>query len=53
MTNFPSYINQELIKKFIQNALNEDIGPGDYSTLAAIDIQAQGQANCQGAVRNG
>jgi nicotinate-nucleotide pyrophosphorylase (carboxylating) len=44
MTSFPSYINQELIKEFIKNALIEDIGPGDYSTLASIDKQAQGQA---------
>ena len=42
--NFPSYINQKLIKDFVQNALIEDIGPGDYSTLSAIDEHAQGQA---------
>lgn len=44
MANFPGYINQELIKNFIENALVEDIGPGDYSTLSAIDEEAQGQA---------
>lgn len=44
MANFPSYINKNLIKNFIQNALIEDIGPGDYSTLSAIDEQAQGHA---------
>jgi nicotinate-nucleotide pyrophosphorylase (carboxylating) len=42
--NFPSYIDQESIKDFIQSALIEDIGPGDYSTLSAIDEHAQGQA---------
>ena len=44
MADFPGYINQELIKNFIENALVEDIGPGDYSTLSAIDEEAQGQA---------
>ena len=44
MANFPGYINQELIKNFIANALVEDIGPGDYSTLSVIDEEAQGQA---------
>ena len=44
MNDFPSYIKQELIEEFIKKALLEDIGPGDYSTLAAIDNQARGQA---------
>lgn len=30
--------------EFIQAALNEDIGPGDYSTLASINAGAQGKA---------
>ncbi|MBX9449382.1 MAG: carboxylating nicotinate-nucleotide diphosphorylase [Taibaiella sp.] len=29
---------------FIKNALTEDIGPGDYSTLASIDLHAAGKA---------
>lgn len=40
-----SYLNPELILKFLQDALKEDIGPGDYSTLAAIDESTQGQAS--------
>lgn len=39
-----SYLNQELILKILQDALQEDIGPGDYSTLAAIDESTQGKA---------
>ncbi len=31
-------------QEFIAAALKEDIGPGDYSTLAAIDKEAQGKA---------
>lgn len=30
--------------EFIQAALREDIGPGDYSTLASIDANARGKA---------
>lgn len=32
------------IKSFIAQALNEDIGPGDYSSLAAIPQNTQGKA---------
>jgi nicotinate-nucleotide pyrophosphorylase (carboxylating) len=40
-----SYLNPALILKILQDALKEDIGPGDYSTLAAIDEGMQGQAS--------
>ena len=30
--------------QFIQNALQEDIGSGDHSTLASIDANVQGKA---------
>lgn len=40
-----SYLNPELILKILEDALREDIGPGDYSTLAAIDESTQGQAS--------
>jgi nicotinate-nucleotide pyrophosphorylase (carboxylating) len=40
-----SYLNPELILKILKDALKEDIGPGDYSTLAAIDENTQGQAS--------
>jgi nicotinate-nucleotide pyrophosphorylase (carboxylating) len=39
-----SYLNKDSIIKFLKHALNEDIGPGDYSTLAAIDKDAKGRA---------
>ena len=39
-----SYLNPDLILKILHDALREDIGPGDYSTLAAIDENTQGQA---------
>ena len=39
-----SYLNPDLILKILNDALREDIGPGDYSTLAAIDKNTQGQA---------
>ncbi len=31
-----NYKTEEAISKFIMSALNEDVGPGDYSSLAAI-----------------
>jgi len=40
-----SYLNPELILKILEDALREDIGPGDYSTLAAIDESTQGEAS--------
>ena len=38
-----SYLNPDLILKILHDALQEDIGPGDYSTLAAIDENTQGK----------
>jgi nicotinate-nucleotide pyrophosphorylase (carboxylating) len=40
-----SYLNPDLIHNIINEGLKEDIGPGDYSTLAAIDSSTQGQAS--------
>lgn len=40
-----SYLNPELISDFIVRALKEDIGPGDYSTLSAIDEGTEGHAS--------
>jgi nicotinate-nucleotide pyrophosphorylase (carboxylating) len=40
-----SYLNPELILKILQDALQEDIGPGDHSTLASIDENTQGKAS--------
>ncbi len=39
-----AYLNPGLIREFIKNALAEDLGPGDHSTLAAIDAGAEGCA---------
>lgn len=38
------YLNPDLITDFLKRALTEDIGPGDYSTLASIEEGALGQA---------
>lgn len=40
----PSYLSASAIEQFIQHALMEDIGPGDYSSLAAISKEAMGTA---------
>ena len=40
-----SYLNPGLISDFILRALKEDIGPGDYSTLSAIDEGTEGHAS--------
>lgn len=37
-------MNKELLKNFIVNALNEDIGDGDHSSLACIPANATGKA---------
>jgi len=44
MLAIPSYLNQQEISDFIKNAIREDIGPGDYSSLASIDKNALGKA---------
>lgn len=36
MNAFPDYITQSKLKHFIEEALDEDIGNGDHSTLATI-----------------
>lgn len=41
----PSYLQPEALQTFIRTALAEDIGPGDYSSLAAIPAETQGKAN--------
>ena len=40
----PSYLSESAIEQFIQSALMEDIGPGDYSSLEAISKEAVGTA---------
>jgi nicotinate-nucleotide pyrophosphorylase (carboxylating) len=40
----PAYLTPESLQNFIQSALLEDIGPGDYSSLAAIPAGKTGKA---------
>ncbi len=40
----PSYLTPEALQFFITSALIEDIGPGDYSSLAAIPAGKTGKA---------
>ncbi len=40
----PAYLTPEALHNFIQSALLEDIGPGDYSSLASIPEGKKGQA---------
>ncbi|MFV0238187.1 MAG: carboxylating nicotinate-nucleotide diphosphorylase [Flavobacteriales bacterium] len=35
-TSFPSYINVKNVEHFVSQALKEDIGDGDHSTLASV-----------------
>lgn len=44
MKNYPFYITEESLNFFITNALAEDIGEGDHSTLASVPADAQNQA---------
>ncbi len=40
----PEYLTQEALQSFIKSAFAEDIGPGDFSSLAAIPPSKLGQA---------
>lgn len=40
----PSYLTPETVQQFITNALAEDIGPGDYSSLSSIPEGKVGKA---------
>jgi nicotinate-nucleotide pyrophosphorylase (carboxylating) len=40
----PAYLSPEALQNFIHAALLEDIGPGDYSSLASIPEGTMGQA---------
>lgn len=39
-----SYLSEEAINKFIKEAINEDVGDGDHSTLAAIPAESKSKA---------
>jgi len=40
----PVYLTDDAVQAFINSAFKEDIGPGDYSSLAAIPESKMGQA---------
>jgi len=40
----PAYLTEEALRNFISAAFTEDIGPGDYSSLAAIPEEKTGTA---------
>lgn len=40
----PSYLTPEALQNFIKSALLEDIGPGDFSSLASIPSEKTGKA---------
>jgi nicotinate-nucleotide pyrophosphorylase (carboxylating) len=40
----PEYLTEEALQLFIKSAFAEDIGPGDYSSLAAIPADKVGKA---------
>lgn len=40
----PAYLTEEALKNFIASAFAEDIGPGDYSSLASIPAEKKGTA---------
>jgi nicotinate-nucleotide pyrophosphorylase (carboxylating) len=40
----PTYLTSEALHLFISSALKEDIGPGDFSSLAAIPVGKLGKA---------
>lgn len=40
----PSYVTDLALKAFIVSALQEDVGDGDHSSLAAVPVQAHGKA---------
>ena len=43
MKNIP-YLSPQKISAFIKQALAEDVGPGDYSTLGSVPVEAKGRA---------
>ena len=41
----PKYITTEILNKIVVDAIREDIGDGDHSTLAVIPEKKSGKAN--------
>jgi nicotinate-nucleotide pyrophosphorylase (carboxylating) len=44
MKNYPSYITEESLFWLIDNAIREDVGDGDHSSLSSVPAQAQEKA---------
>jgi nicotinate-nucleotide pyrophosphorylase (carboxylating) len=44
MQHLPPYLSDEIINKFIESALAEDVGDGDHSSLGAVPADAFSQA---------
>ncbi|HEY6161401.1 MAG TPA: carboxylating nicotinate-nucleotide diphosphorylase [Bacteroidia bacterium] len=42
--NKPAYITRPFLERFISNALKEDIGDGDHTSLACVPARAKGRA---------
>ncbi len=42
----PNYVTDTALKEFIKNALREDIGEGDHSTLSTIPSKLEQKARC-------
>ena len=42
--NKPAYITRPFLERFISNALKEDIGDGDHTSLACVPASARGRA---------
>ncbi len=45
MNDLPDYISEEALRRFVKDALAEDVGSGDVTTEAVVDetLQAEGQ----------
>ena len=41
----PEYVTEEFLKRFIEQAIKEDIGEGDHSSLSTIPEKLEGKAN--------
>ncbi|MEN8248565.1 MAG: carboxylating nicotinate-nucleotide diphosphorylase [Bacteroidota bacterium] len=44
MPDLPDYLNFNQLNHYLEEAIKEDIGPGDHSSLSVIDQDAQGEA---------
>lgn len=44
MPDFPEYLNFKKLTHFLEQAIKEDIGPGDHSSLSVVDKTATGTA---------